>query len=149
MTTCNFLYAYPSESETTKLDVLRGCYFDHIKECELYENSQLTKVVQERVRIKFLKDHNFDFRRIWRLATVWFDDKPVMVIQNAGREGDDHRTRFITDVSRFNDMCDYIKALCVTKCSVYTDVVDADSDIENLTYFYGYDLSEITERERW
>lgn len=146
MTTCNFLYTYPSESETTDLSSLRGCYYDHIRECELSDYFDFESIKQDRVEIKFLKNHNFDYRRIWRLATVWFDDKPVMVIQNAGREGDDHRARFITDAPRFNDMCDYIKALCTIKCEVQRDVVDATVDIENLTCFYGNELSGYFER---
>jgi hypothetical protein len=42
-----------------------------------------------------------DSRRYWELCTAWFDNQPFMIIRRAGREGDDHKSRFITNVGLF------------------------------------------------
>lgn len=86
--------------------------------------------------------HQFDYRRYWQLASVWFMDKPVMIIQEAGREGDDHRKRFITDVPLFWQMAGYLQALRVFKNEPPKDAIDPDRDDPKLTEFYGNELRE-------
>jgi hypothetical protein len=147
MTSCNELYSRQSVSETFSLGTLKGCYYDHIQECDITDDGILYSVEQTRVKIKYLKRHNFDFRRAWELATVWFDDKPIMVIQNAGREGDDHAKRFITDKDGFVSMCEFIKSICATPVTPPADdVYDPSSDLSNLTSFYGNALDGYFER---
>lgn len=139
MATCNELYKMEPVSTGTVED-LRGFYYDHIPEVR---NNMRDNVTTDRVVVKYIKNHCFDGRRIWRLGTVWFDGEPVMVIQNAGWEGDEHRCRFITDESRFIEMCKHIHNLWDEGlnldhlCTIHTPEEDFG---DKLTTFYGYSL---------
>ena len=96
-----------------------------------------------RITIKVYKHFQFDYRRFWRLASVWFDDKPVMITQNAGREGDDHAERFVIDVDQYREMVTEI-AKMPRKPEMEAevqDVVNIDQDLgESLTTFYSDSL---------
>lgn len=98
-----------------------------------------------RVELRFYEDHNVDHRRNWVLAAVWFVnsrdgiDRPFMIVQNAGREGDDHAARFITDEATYKEAARYLKSLCPPEHYDATTegVVGIDDEVENLTEFYG------------
>lgn len=138
MATANDLYAMQPEAVTNDVWRLKGYYYNHIPEVT---DDFLPDIETDRVEMKLLKDHCFDGRRTWALATVWFDGNPVMVIQNAGREGDDHAERFITDKDKFDEMCAYIRGLIPREYDrTQEDVFDKDADIPELTYFYGNSL---------
>lgn len=60
--------------EERSLQSLIGCYYNHIPEIET--GTVLGEEVTKHnimVVIKVIKHFNFDYRRYWRLATVWFD----------------------------------------------------------------------------
>lgn len=136
-TTCAALYDREAKETTRDLSWLKGCYFDHLPELGSGELSR--KLNNERVEIRVLKHVDFDQRRYWRLATVWLDDRPVMVIQNAGREGDDHSARFITDRDAFYEMLAYVAGLSTTSAEIGT-TVDANEERDDLLSFYGDDV---------
>ena len=133
------LYKLEAESETTCLGVLKGFYYDHLPEVEDhlwgYESSN------EKIIIKTLKDFDFDGRRRWTLRTIWFEGNPVMITQNAGREGDDHRERYITNINMYTEMVNYIKSL--TGCEGLSDdcCIDEYRDYDFLDTFYGNTLN--------
>lgn len=87
-----------------------------------------------RVQIRALEYHEFDYRRYWELATVWFDGKPVMITQNAGREGDDHSKSFITDAVVYGEMLGYLISLAGVDND---DLIDPNVPRGDLTAFYG------------
>lgn len=91
--------------ETLDAWALRGCYYDHVPEAGDYPRLQEAS----RVRVDVVGYIRFDPERFWRLATVWFDAKPVMVIQNVGRGGNDYSKRFVTDVPLYLETADYLK----------------------------------------
>ena len=137
------LYAMTPESERKGIEGISGRYYDHVPECFGDISSLMySDGFCERVTTKYVKHFNFDHRRYWRLATVWFDDEPVMVIQNAGREGDDHAKRFITNAGLFGQMVQYIDAQCAAENEVVIEQLDADLDIDGLDSFYGNSLSD-------
>lgn len=133
------LYDHPTKYVTHVLDDLHGFKFDHVHEADLAWWNMNTN---ERVTVRTIEDHVHSCgRRIWRLATVWLDERPVMVIQNAGREGDDHVKRFITDSMAFLEMFIYLRSLArqdVPDCNA----VAAAEEIEGLDAFYGHKLGE-------
>jgi hypothetical protein len=137
------------ESSTNDVSLLVGCYYNHIEEVQ--EAHMLPyPALSDRVEIRIIKQFDFDGRRFWRLATVWLDGYPVMIIQNAGREGDDHSARFITDALRFREMCAHIAALMVHHVTALSeDTVDLNQEIEQLTSFYGNELNGPFERYRY
>lgn len=142
MYSANDLYAMTPESINKDVGELKGFYYDHLPEIE--ENLWDINNKNELVEIKVLKDFDFDGRRCWTLRTVWFNNKPVMVIQNAGREGDDHRERFVTNKKKLNEMVCYLKSL--QDVADYCEEVDADVKYKCLTSFYGNDLDGKFER---
>jgi len=94
---------------------------------------------QTRVTVRLYEDHDVDQRRCWTLGAVYFDGDPVMVIRIAGREGRDHRSRFVTDWDRYVAMFHFLNSLLDPEPddSEFSDVVDPDKDIPDLTEFYG------------
>lgn len=153
MTTPNELYAMDPEKIDNNIAILIGCHYNHIEESGLKYGSLdfalVTDNVNERVKIKYLKDFNFDYRRFWRLASVWYDGIPVMIIRNAGREGDDHYSRFITNKEAFHEMCLHIRSLVPLQVEEIIDVIDSEKDIKDLLEFYGNHLNGYFDRNRY
>ncbi|KZX78238.1 hypothetical protein A3715_10245 [Oleiphilus sp. HI0009] len=135
MTTPNDLYKMTPESISYDPSCLEGFSYSHIPEVpdglRLFDLEDYKKI-----KLCYLKDFNFDHRRCWRLATVWFEEKPVMVIQNSGREGDDFSKRFITDMEAYKEMVRFIKYELEEHDT--RDCVGAEEDIKGLTEFSGH-----------
>jgi len=147
VTTPNELYAMTPESTNNGVHILQGYSYDHVPELGENVNGQLYHIETDRIEIRFLKDWSLDGRRIWRLATVWFDNKPVMIIQNAGREGDDHAARFVTDANGLKEMCVHVKELFAQNApEELIETVNPDGDIDGLTEFYGNRLDGYFEK---
>lgn len=140
--TPNEIYKLKSVNETNYLSPLSGFYYNHLPEAG--EKLDWANLKSERVTVKEIKNFDYDGRRIWYLATVWFDSKPVMIIQNAGREGDDHFARFVTNGPLLNEMASHIRTLCQSYECV--EIVDINKDNPSLTNFYGQDLEDEFEK---
>jgi len=103
----------------------------------------------KKIEVRYYKDFHFDMRRYWALASVWFEGKPVMVIQNAGREGDDHSKRFITDKGQYQLMIEYLATLQKSDEFISEpDLVSPNEEVKNLTSFYGNELDGIFDYHR-
>ncbi len=136
------LYLRTPEEESKDLSILKGYRYDHLPEtgepgCSFEGN--------ERVTIKYYKLFNFDGRRFWCLASVWFDDLPFMIIQNAGREGDDWHQRFVTNHQLYAQAIMYLRSF-VTIIAEGFPITPLDQDIPELTSFYGNSLDGYFER---
>lgn len=143
MVTANEVYAMDHESKTNELGDLKGFYYDHLPEIE----ESLWGVKDNcKVEIKTIKDFDFDGRRCWTLRTIWFESSPVMIIQNAGREGDDHRERFITNHELYKNMIKYIKSLINQEDFSSDCVINDSEDRDDLISFYGKNLNDQFER---
>lgn len=143
--TPNDIYKMHYEELVHTPSILCGCYYDHLRGSGLDSNQvQYHCDESPRIGIRIIKYFQFDYRpRYWRLATVWFDLKPIMIIQNAGREGDDHEERFITDEDGFRKMAVHIRTLLKSDEIIepIEDVVLADAPLgRKLIEFYGNEL---------
>ena len=136
------IYEMPAERADKELSCLVGCYYNHIPEVGDHWGDWLWGFKQDRVEIKYIKDFYYDGRRIWRLATVWFDGNPIMIIQNAGREGDDHRAKFVTDLDGYIKMVGYIASLLPNEYRESVKTVSIEDDLPELTEFYGQRLDD-------
>lgn len=139
------LYDMRNKSESTCLGLLKGIYYDHLKELSDRHEIHSYYGLEERnkkVDIRYYVDHCFKGSRVWVLASVWYDNQPVMVIQNAGRDGDDHSKRFITDKKRFEEMLRYVASIINIDTSSVEEVY-VDVDLPELTCFYGHDMSYV------
>lgn len=84
---------------------------------------------------------DFDGRRTWCLKGLYFDGQPCAIFQSAGREGDDHRAHFITNRQVFIMAMAYLETLNTNGFS--SNVIDPETDMPELTHFYGHDLKDI------
>jgi hypothetical protein len=146
------LYERIPERIDTAVEILKGCYYNHVPELEF--DILPHEVANSRVQIRYYKEFDFDGRRYWRLASVWYETndchwKPFMIIQNAGREGDDHHKRFVTDVGLYAEAVRFLKSICLTPDKGDPEVVSPFDDIEGLTEFYGNRLDGHFERHRY
>ena len=125
-----------------------GAYFNFIPElpdhiCQLFDP-------KNRIEFHIYKDFNFDGRRFWRLCGVWYKGKPVMILQNAGREGDDYSESFITDFIQYKRMTKYLRKHATMHDDTKEDderIVDPSVDMGiKLTEFYGNELDGYFER---
>lgn len=142
------LYEMQPQEIDVGVSYLFGCYFNHIEEigdCISELQYGTDHSIFDDIEVKIIKKFNFDGRRYWMLAAVWFDGNPIMVIQNAGREGDDHHARFITDPENYKKMLSYIKSMIPWK-DVEIPHCDPDQDIVGLDSFYGNSLNGYFER---
>ena len=145
------LYARDAEDTWKDLSVLMGCYYKHLPELEqVWDRLDLEK--NEKVQIKVYRYVDYDGRRFWLLGGVYFDGQPVMIIRNAGREGDDHHSRFITDGGRYFEMLKYLSTLCRFQDKDQQPVIDLvapDDDIPDLETFYGNSLNYSKDHHRY
>ena len=147
------LYGMTPELVDHDLDILKwdGSHHNHVPELQFEEKLPFTDP-NKRISIKYYKKFQFDQRRYWALASVWFkhswlEDSPFMIIQNAGREGDDHSERFITHMGIYELAIAYLRSICTISFDESTKrIVSALDDIPNLTKFYGDELGGYFER---
>lgn len=112
-----------------------NAFFPDLEEGDEYNYSH-------RATIHYYKDYCFDGRRGWVLASISFEGDPVMVVQMAGRENEDHLKCFITNEPMYNSLVQYMKTLAVVIPETNPNVVNANDDIEDLTKFYSVDLDD-------
>ena len=138
------LYARTPKRVSNEVGRLKGFYYNHVAP-ELLDHDVLAhEDPSKRVELRFYEDHDIDYRRNWVLASVWLDGRPFMIVQNAGREGDDHAKRFITDTATYAEAARYLKSLCVPQGTSDgpVDVVGLDDEVRELTTFYGNQLGD-------
>lgn len=135
--------------ETLKGDISQlmpyGAYhnvFPELENMPSYDSSEGLADPLERVELRVHAEHWQDFRRFWRLWTVWHDGKPVMVCQNAGREGDDYQRRYITDPKLYEEALLYVRSLIPIRVLAESEraFTDESLDIGDALTFYGQDL---------
>jgi hypothetical protein len=142
------LLARPVEDVEVNLSILVGCYYNFVPEATADMN-EFVCPEDDRVEIRVFKHFNFDYRRFWRLAAVYLDGEPVMITQNAGREGDDHAHRYILDEERYRELVGLIASMprkpndhiVHQKDQDRTSVVKMDEQLgDKLEKFYGDEL---------
>src|SRR5271157_6098195 len=83
---------------------LFGFVGTHIQEINNYDLQHEDAEAFKRIEIRQIAYDCPDGRRTWELDTIWFDGKPVMVVNSSGRDGDEYSERFITDGDTFAAM---------------------------------------------
>ena len=141
MTTIAEIYNLPPvHKDFLDFSNFNGCYYKHIPEIQEGEidYSSIPKNSPLRIVIHGLYDER-DGRRFWVIWSAWFEDKPFMLMRNAGREGDDSAKRYVTNSDLYYKAIIYLKSFS-NRPLLNNEVVDKDKDIINLTNFYGHSL---------
>lgn len=139
MKTARELYQAQHTETSNVINRLWGCYYNHVPEA-IPEGGGYDDIESTRIEIRYLANQQIDERRCWQIATVWFDDYPVMIIQNAGREGDDFSRRLVTNAPAFMAMCQHLRAL--TTISTEPEEYPLDEQNLDLTHFYNGSLPD-------
>ncbi len=130
---CSDVYKLPYYWTSTQIhDYLIGCYYNYFPELGEFYNYNLNPAFEKentRIITKIHMHYKRDTRRYWRLASVWYIDEdyneiPFMVIQNAGREGDDYCTRIISNESTFLEAANYFKNLILNSSNIEQFIKD-------------------------
>ena len=142
MNTLNELYEMPPKEIDHHFTVLTGHGYSYLPDSfdpygwEVYEDPN------KKVEIRYIKNHCYDGRRVWILATVWFEGIPVMAIQNAGREGDDFSRMFVTNEDQYCNMVNYLKQFQTGEGDYPLPIYDPNEVRSDLTNFYNQGLQD-------
>ncbi|GAA4418122.1 hypothetical protein GCM10023187_51190 [Nibrella viscosa] len=132
------LYNRTPEREDNDLRVLTGCTYNHIPEVTTFPEQEPTPTAGgKKVLIRYYKDHFFYNHYLWRLASVWFGGKPVMIIQNAGLEGEEFKRRIITNAQLYLKLVQHLNGKLTDVFLKTGDLVDSTQEIRGLDAFHG------------
>lgn len=107
------LLALPFVSETYSPNILIGCYYNHIPELADFNLHTIAEEVEksERLVIRTIGEHIVDYRRWAAVRILFIDTTPVMLIRNAGREGDDFYDRTVFSPEKYHEMINWLRSL--------------------------------------
>ena len=114
---------------------LYGFVGTHIQEINNWDLQHEDAEAKKRIEIRQIAFDCPDGRRTWELDTIWFDGKPVMVVNSSGRDGDEYSERFITDGDSYAAMVRFLQEH--VEGDTVTGFVKADAIIPAMTEFYG------------
>lgn len=129
------LYKRKPEKETRDINLI----INHLPEAHEVGITPRVSSKNNKILIKLYKDYNFNHNFNWCLMSVWLEDNPVMIIQEAGKYGKCHEKIFVTNKELYIEMIDYVNYI-----SAFEDVesYDENNDIPNLDCFYGHNLDD-------
>jgi hypothetical protein len=126
------LYSLPATSVVLSEDLLRSDWFYEVPSLSRGLNDSVLEQLKSdaRFEVRCILYRRHDDRRYISMYSFWFDGKPVMLTQNAGREGDDFKRRLITDAALFKDLCGYLHSRLDFDIEVAeSDLVDPETHI--------------------
>jgi hypothetical protein len=137
------LYTLSGERVENNPEILIGYYWNHLKYNDSDDCiSEQTKFINShRLEIRVLRDIDY-LHFSWRLATVFIDKEPVMIIQNYG-DRYEHGKRFITDAYRFSKLVMHVKSLILHENEIVIpvqDIIDEHKKNPEITQFCDHDL---------
>jgi hypothetical protein len=100
----------------------------------------------QRMETRTIIDYDYDGRRGWTLQTIWFDKKPVMVVNSSGRDGDEYHDRWITDAGLFGELIAFLRSF-IPEAEV-AGYAKASDKIPAMTEFYGHTIHDYYDVER-
>ena len=138
------IYAMPQvQRHRLGIENFWGCYYTHVPEIENgdLDYSKLDKIT--RITTVVHAFYAVDYRRYWAIWSAWLDGKPYMLMQNAGREGDDYRERYITDNNLYNEALQLLRTCFHDSAITANHVVwDINKDVPEIEDFYGTTIQE-------
>lgn len=143
--TPNELYLrQPVEILRDDLGPLKGYagVYDHLPEVNTADMTWVEPILKGSLKgifeIRFYARRSIDERRVWWLYSLYFEGAPVMILQNAGREGDDHTRRIVSHPDRLSRVVMLLRAHLPVEAT--DELTDPTSDVKGLDEFYGDSL---------
>lgn len=124
--------------------VLRDGWFPEIDSVSSLLGGEDLEALQSegRLQVRELVNVYGDGYRVTEMNTVWFDDAPVFITQNAGRGGVDHRKRWVTDTARYWALLAYLLSKSNGEDTDCDHVAPSTLVYEEEVFcFYGQDFS--------
>ena len=90
-----------------------------------------------RITVDIVADYVCEYHRSWTLSCVRLDGEPVMILQAAGRGGDDYREEYVVDGAKHKELEDLLRE-SVDKPGPH--VVGMNEDYSYFTSFYGENM---------
>lgn len=102
----------------------------------MYEYDIPYNRIDKRIQVRYYADVDYDGRRGWQLASVWFNGVPVAISQRAGRELRDHSEVMITNKTKYLELLGllYQIYLKTAKDDIISYNAHATKDVDK---FYG------------
>lgn len=144
MLTLNDIYALPGKPIALTEWVLRADWFPELGSVWQDSSGVLDALAAAgRLTVTEIINDYIDGRRIVTMHTLRMDGKPFMVVQNAGREGDDHRRRWVTDEEAFHQALHHLTMHMAEQDGNTTDLVDPEAPqfVDEILCFYGMDFT--------
>jgi hypothetical protein len=118
----------------------------------VYRDNEMVNLPDDpHVEVRIIEHCREDYKRYWRTATVWMNSSPVMVVQNAGRYGDDWKRKWVTDKELYFKLCLYLRScvllLCIPKINPHLAgvddwIADPHEPVAQLDEYYGHRLGQ-------
>ncbi len=142
--TLNDVYALPGTPQDLREWVLRERWFPEVPNLAYDITTEVLETLQAegRLRVVELAAPYIDGNRVAELRTLWFDGAPFAVVQDAGRGGDDHRRRWVTDAKAYAAALQYLLQHLVLNART-EDLVNPEAPFypEEVLNFYGHDFA--------
>lgn len=137
------LFNLPGKIEPASNHIMGEKWFPDVGDLQYSIDYEKLQEIDADARLLFkeLAYEQYEGSRFAALYTIWFDNKPFMYIQEAGRSGRDHFVRGIVDAATYQDATNYLRSKIAT---LVPD--DEVYDLEMLVYpeqvfhFYGQDF---------
>ena len=136
------MYEAPFHEKDHEIQWLMGCYYSHVPEIGTGYNILPFSDDTERIEVRSHASIYHDIRREHRVRSVWLDGSPVMVCVNAGREGDDHHARWVTDLEAYAELLKHLGGM-IFRPEVELELADLNEEQPGMTEFYHRDLAPI------
>lgn len=111
----------------------------HFPNVDFYNIEEETST---RLEIRYYADECFDGERGWSMFSLYFDGKPFMLCQEAGRGNQDFTNQHISDRATYDEFVAYLHSLYAPDPKQDEDIVGLDEDLPCLTEFYNHQLSD-------
>lgn len=137
----NDIYALKGTATPVNSWVIQDHWFSELSSLSNNLNEIADVLEQEgRLTLKCLVNKNYDGERIATMFSVWFDDKPVLLVQDAGRGGRDHQQRWVTGHTAYLELLTYLMAHLLKLEPDTVEDPQSERYEEEVLRFYGTDF---------
>jgi hypothetical protein len=133
------------EPQRTSHDI--AVALSHVPEADAWD---IEPEEDDRIEIRIYAFVDFDGTRSWELGSIWFDEEPALIFQEAGRSRSDHYERWIVDPDVYWSLVKYSFELPRTDEAPHReDARGMDDEMGDvLTTFYGCALEQMRNYRR-
>jgi hypothetical protein len=109
----NFFYQLDVPSVPFAEVAVHAHWFPDISELEYSDSDVLFQRVddEKKLVIREITNECSDGYRYAAMYSLWYQGKPFMLVQDAGRSGRDHKRRWLTDFDTYVEVCAYLLRL--------------------------------------